>query len=689
MQKLTNLIVDHPAASGLTTAALIVVFGLFVYGLGDVRRLVPRRIWALGGVVFAESIRRKVLWLTPLAMLGVVVLSALQRPDDAQDAIRQTLQFCLFASGFLVIVSGIMLACTNLPRDIESKVVFTIVTKPTTRLEIVLGKVVGFARVTGAILVLMGVFTWGYLHFRAWQLEGDIAQQLAGPLENEVSRNRLEHQRQNGLLATRTISDARNLEVVARRPSGPEDVRWASTKQTLVVPFETTAAQFVPKGVMLADGSEPPPGSLGVEVQLRVVADQVGKVEHAQPAVRAPLLAAASPTTNPYGQPEFRLSIVDLASGTEIVAPQAINGGKPIEVAPELVGKPMGFVIDEKAAPALANSRAWGVTIAPTNENFLIGMKPGSVAVRVPGATPDQFVTLKPATSADGKTPMLMARGGMGRSGQMLDGPQDEQQPFAIFHFDSGNTPAVDAHGDVALEMSMGIDRLGDDASAENTQVDVTVANLDDGGKTSPVFRLYPENGKRVYADLPVEFFRGGHFDVILQTHTDGHAVALTDNAVGVVQARHSFAINLAKAMLSQWLLSTLVVTIGFFCSTFVSWPIAIVLSVVLLMGRWTVDQVSDSLQPGIGALVATDSGLTDPTRARVVSATVDGLARMLNVVAQFLPNIDLFSTGGLIERGLAIPLSVLLGSATVLVLFALPLLTLAYARLRNMEVAP
>ena len=602
MQKLTNLIVDHPAASGLTTAALIVVLGLLVYGLGDVRRLVPRRIWALGGVVFAESIRRKVLWLTPLAMLGVVVLTAIQRPDDAQDAIRQTLQFCLFASGFLVIVSGIMLACTNLPRDIESKVIFTIVTKPTTRLEIVLGKVVGFARVTGSILILMGLFTWGYLNLRAWQLEGDIAQQLQGPLENEVARNRLDHQRQNGLLATRTIGEPASMEVLARRPSGPDDVRWASTKQGLIVPFRTTPDQLVPKGVTLPDGTEPPPGSLGVKVQVRVETDQVGKVEHVQPAVRAPLLAAASPTASPYGEPEFRLTIIDLASGAELVPLQAINGGKPYVITPDMAGKPIDVLIDEKAAPALANSRRWGVTITPTNENFLIGMKPGNAVVIVPGATPEQFVALKPETGPDGKRPLLLARGGMGQNGQMLDGPQDEQQPFAIYHFDGGRTPAVDANGNVALEMLMGIDRLGDDASAENTQVDVTVANRGDGGKTSPVFRLYPENGKRVYADLPVEYFQGGHFDVILQTRTDGHAVALRDDAVGVVQSRHWFAINLAKAMLSQWMLSTLVVTIGFFCSTFVSWPIAIVLSVVLLMGRWTVDQVSDSLQPGIGA---------------------------------------------------------------------------------------
>lgn len=155
------------------------------------------------------------------------------------------------------------------------------------------------------------------------------------------------------------------------------------------------------------------------------------------------------------------------------------------------------------------------------------------------------------------------------------------------------------------------------------------------------------------------------------------------------MQARSSFAVNLLKGLLSQWMLSILVVSIGMFCSTIVSWPIAIVLCVVLLMGRWAVDQVSDSLQPGIGALLATDIGAKDATQARVISAVGDGLARMLNLLAQFLPNIDAFSTGGLLERGLAIPMSAMLSGVATLVLFGLPIFTLAYIRLRFKEVAP
>src|SRR5579871_4069296 len=148
-------------------AAVIVFGGLAVFGLDDVRRASFYRVWAISSVCFAESIRRKVLWVVPLAVLGVLAVSLLQHSLDPQEALRQTIKFCLFATSLIITLTALILAATNLPREIENRVIFTVVTKPTTRLEIVLGKVLGFIRVSFTILLFMGVFTWAYLHVRA------------------------------------------------------------------------------------------------------------------------------------------------------------------------------------------------------------------------------------------------------------------------------------------------------------------------------------------------------------------------------------------------------------------------------------------------------------------------------------------------------------------------------------------
>jgi hypothetical protein len=148
----------------LIAFAVIVGGGMLTFGLGDLGRFSFIRAWAISGVCFDDSIRRRVLWVTPLAIVGIILVTQFQKAIDEQDALRQTLKICLFGSGMVVILVSIILAATNLPKEIESKVIYTVVTKPATRLELVVGKVIGFSRVSLAVLVIMGLFknaeTW-------------------------------------------------------------------------------------------------------------------------------------------------------------------------------------------------------------------------------------------------------------------------------------------------------------------------------------------------------------------------------------------------------------------------------------------------------------------------------------------------------------------------------------------------
>src|SRR3954466_16037597 len=92
--------------------ATLIVIGCLAIGWRDVMRFRLRRVLAIGGIVITESIRRRVLWITPLAILGVIAVSQLSHPPNELDAIRQTIKYCLFASGLIVIVAILILACT-------------------------------------------------------------------------------------------------------------------------------------------------------------------------------------------------------------------------------------------------------------------------------------------------------------------------------------------------------------------------------------------------------------------------------------------------------------------------------------------------------------------------------------------------------------------------------------------------
>ena len=54
-------------------------------------------------------------------MLGILAVSLLARPADEMDAIRQTITYSLFASSVVVVIAAVLLAATNLPKEIESR----------------------------------------------------------------------------------------------------------------------------------------------------------------------------------------------------------------------------------------------------------------------------------------------------------------------------------------------------------------------------------------------------------------------------------------------------------------------------------------------------------------------------------------------------------------------------------------
>ena len=59
---------------GWIVSGVIVVFGLLIVGASDAKRFSFARAWAISGVCFDESIRKRVLWIAPLAIIGVIGL---------------------------------------------------------------------------------------------------------------------------------------------------------------------------------------------------------------------------------------------------------------------------------------------------------------------------------------------------------------------------------------------------------------------------------------------------------------------------------------------------------------------------------------------------------------------------------------------------------------------------------------
>ena len=94
---------------------------------------------------------------------------------------------------------------------------------------------------------------------------------------------------------------------------------------------------------------------------------------------------------------------------------------------------------------------------------------------------------------------------------------------------------------------------------------------------------------------------------------------------MALVAADRNFVINLVKSLFILWLLALLVVIIAVFCSTFVSWPIAIVLTLVILLAHWGVEQLGGALDKGTaGRTTVSQFKISDPSSSQVVAGTVE-----------------------------------------------------------------
>ena len=656
-----------------TLAALVLLSGLAL-GFKDLIRFSLTRAIAIASVCFTQSKRRGVFLITPLVIMAVIVVSHFQKADDAQDAIRQTANICLFAAGLVVTVVIIMVACTNLPREIENRVIYTVTTKPVTRLEIVLGKVMGFAAVSFWILVIMGVFSLVYLNWLDHRARSILRVQLEANEIPATSRVTAEYYSRHGTLHSRTFGIPQRLSFLAAEPKDKDDWWIPSDPKTggdgtIVVPFQIDESVVKP----------PSRGSAGQGPGLPGAGYPGGLLIAAQIRARP-----AGPTTRPSISPP-RVAI-DLRSGSgQIVIPWDKRSDSPSdtgELTPDRNGIVRAFVSPENMKVWLATGQVTNVRIGVSGRDAEHEYALGPLGVQV--ILPDGSGGFTPTGPAEYMGPT-------GTYGQRVRGQRGGIRRIALYEFRDAVVPAGQQSYPFELRAFTEMDREASSAEDEATEVGLTVRNRKTGQVTAEI-RVYPENNRPLYFDVPAAGVEGGNFDVIMRC-TSPNFVSLRlgkDPSLKLVAADQSFALNLLKSLTVVWLMSLLVVIVAVFCSTFLSWPIAIVLTLLIMTGRWCLLELGDMAKPGIGGITVTEFFRgASPEVSAAVSKSVDGLARLIQVVAPLLPDLSQFSAMEEMNRGAAVSMAALLGALRVTLFHGIPMLVMGWIFLRYKEVAP
>lgn len=138
---------------------------MFAVGLpfmADFIRLRWRRVWAIAKVSFKEAIRRKILWV--FSTLILVFLFASWFIDyKPENQVRNYVQVVYWPMTVLLLITAGLLASFSIPADIRNQTIYTIVTKPVERFEIVLGRFVGYTLLMTLVLIVMTSLSLVYL----------------------------------------------------------------------------------------------------------------------------------------------------------------------------------------------------------------------------------------------------------------------------------------------------------------------------------------------------------------------------------------------------------------------------------------------------------------------------------------------------------------------------------------------
>jgi len=150
----------------LAAGALTGLFSILAVSwefLLDLGTLSPRRIWAIARVSMTEAIRRKSLWGFVVILAVFLFASWFIQTDKPEHQWRIYVQLVFLVMTLLLLITASIVACFSLPNDIKQQTIHTIITKPVSRFELVLGRVLGFTLLMSAVLFVMSQLSLLYV----------------------------------------------------------------------------------------------------------------------------------------------------------------------------------------------------------------------------------------------------------------------------------------------------------------------------------------------------------------------------------------------------------------------------------------------------------------------------------------------------------------------------------------------
>src|SRR5438067_7391067 len=145
------------------------------------------RIAAIARTTFTELARLRVFYVLVLFALVLVISSSFLARISFQQELQVTKDISLGAINFFLSLLAIVATAQLLPRDIEDRVVYSVLAKPVSRFEYILGKLLGVLGLLALSLAAMSVLCLVVLHLREQSALQEANRQVAQWAPDQLS----------------------------------------------------------------------------------------------------------------------------------------------------------------------------------------------------------------------------------------------------------------------------------------------------------------------------------------------------------------------------------------------------------------------------------------------------------------------------------------------------------------------
>jgi ABC-type transport system involved in multi-copper enzyme maturation permease subunit len=627
----------------------------------DFATLSPSRIWTVARLAASESFRLRILGVLLLGLIAIILADlTTRRFDPVFDTASSLIRIGEVVITVIGLAIGIFLSTYSLPHELTSKTIYSLVTKPVSRLEIVTGKMVGFMVVTFVVTFGLGLLSYGYFELRGRQVEA-LAQERLKQVRSET------------------------LPITSPEPPG-EHLRTAVRLPTDVKPLflERIAAH----GPFQAIVYQPP-------TQALAIVSQVG-----------------------HGKFEWLLGTPDQRAnwGFDHLPQEAVESGQAriiVQVTfPEGIKKPLSDQ-DREVLLRLqdqGNGSQWSsafllspegrkeITIPPRGSDAKLPGGPGSATVIYSGgklwvslcgvkspalgvANDSCAIEVGPQRFASGSGVMLTTLFSAGK--YWIAGEETDLRLMARARFDNLSPSQIGPQGsvvqvDVTTSMST---EVPPDARAR-----VFVVNEETGKTLEATFR--PEKGGTALVALERDFFSGGSLSVYVSSLTPEIDLGANAQSIRLRVGNQPFFMNWAKDLLMMWLSFCVLGGIGVMFSTVAGWQVGSLATALALL----IANVWPSIVTSINKTGLLGVDLLRRGNESFARELAGGYRTVFEFMGTLLPDFRRLDFGDTISRGIDAPLGLILGAPHGAlwhaVVYVLVMIVIGYLFFRLREVA-